>query len=52
MHAGLVSQEREGRNLIYRPCIAQMNELLAYLTAHCCQGTACEVNTSPGCTSC
>ncbi len=38
MHAGLVTQEREGRNLIYRPSIAQMNDLLAYLTAHCCQG--------------
>jgi DNA-binding transcriptional ArsR family regulator len=43
MHAGLVTQEREGRNLRYRPSIEQMNELLAYLTAHCCQGTACEL---------
>jgi ArsR family transcriptional regulator len=41
MHAGLVSQQREGRNLIYRPSIDQMNALLAYLTAHCCQGAAC-----------
>jgi DNA-binding transcriptional ArsR family regulator len=43
MHAGLVTQEREGRNLIYRPALAQMNELLAYLTAHCCQGAGCDV---------
>ena len=43
MHAGLVSQERDGRNLIYRPSIEQMNDLLAYLTAHCCQGAACGV---------
>ena len=42
MRAGLVSQERDGRNLIYRPSIAHMNALLAYLTAHCCQGIACE----------
>lgn len=42
-HAGLVTQERESRNLIYRPSIAQMNELLSYLTAHCCQGVACGV---------
>ncbi len=52
MHAGLVTQEREGRNLIYRPSIEQMNDLLAYLTAHCCQGAACEVTAVPGCTTC
>ena len=52
MHAGLVTQEREGRNLIYRPSIAQMNDLLAYLTAHCCQGAGCEVAPAPGCTRC
>ena len=38
MQAGLVSQERDGRHLIYRPALGQMNALLAYLTAHCCQG--------------
>ena len=37
-HAGLVTQERDGRHLIYRPALEQMNDLLAYLTAHCCQG--------------
>jgi len=42
-HSGLVTQERESRNLIYRPSIGQMNELLGYLTAHCCQGEACGV---------
>jgi ArsR family transcriptional regulator, arsenate/arsenite/antimonite-responsive transcriptional repressor len=41
MHAGLVSQERDGRNLIYRPAIDQMQALLDYLTAHCCQGVSC-----------
>jgi len=40
-HSGLVTQERDGRNLIYRPSIRQMNELLAYLTDHCCQGEPC-----------
>ena len=44
MHAGLVSQDREGRQLIYRPAIAQMNRLLAYLTDHCCQGQPCGVD--------
>ena len=38
MHAGLVTQQRDGRHLIYRPALEQMNELLAYLIAHCCQG--------------
>jgi DNA-binding transcriptional ArsR family regulator len=37
MHAGMVSQERDGRNLIYRPSLDQMNALLVYLTAHCCE---------------
>ena len=40
-HAGLVSQERDGRNLIYRPAMDQMQALLDYLTAHCCQGESC-----------
>lgn len=40
-HAGLVSQERDSRNLIYRPALARMNDLLAYLTQHCCQGVGC-----------
>lgn len=51
-HSGLVTQERESRNLLYRPAIDQMNDLLAYLTAHCCQGTACEMTVAPGCTTC
>jgi len=41
VHAGLVVVERDGRNLFYRPAIAQMNALLGYLTDHCCQGRAC-----------
>ena len=40
--AGLVTQQRDGRNLIYRADFAQMNALLGYLTEHCCQGQACE----------
>ena len=52
MHAGLVTQEREGRNLIYRPSIEQMNDLMAYLTAHCCQGAACEITPAAACTAC
>jgi ArsR family transcriptional regulator, arsenate/arsenite/antimonite-responsive transcriptional repressor len=51
MHADLVAQEREGRNLIYRPAIAQMNELLTYLTAHCCQGAGCEIVPVASCST-
>lgn len=40
-HAGLISQERQGRNLIYRASFVSMNELLGYLTENCCQGTDC-----------
>jgi DNA-binding transcriptional ArsR family regulator len=52
LHAGMVSQEREGRNLRYRPALAQMNALLVYLTAHCCQasdGAGCAVALAPPC---
>ena len=48
--AGLVSQERDGRHLIYRPALGQMNALLDYLSAHCCQGMPCAVTSSSGCT--
>ncbi|MFC4922765.1 ArsR/SmtB family transcription factor [Delftia deserti] len=55
-HAGLVTVEQQGRNLIYRADFSQMNGLLGYLTEHCCQGGTCEVTESPdssrSCTSC
>jgi ArsR family transcriptional regulator, arsenate/arsenite/antimonite-responsive transcriptional repressor len=38
MNAGLTTQERNGRNLIYRADFRRMNELLGYLTENCCQG--------------
>jgi ArsR family transcriptional regulator, arsenate/arsenite/antimonite-responsive transcriptional repressor len=41
MNAGLISQERSGRNLIYRAAFERMNGVLAYLTTNCCQGEAC-----------
>ena len=43
-HAGLVTVEQQGRNLIYRADFPRMNGLLGYLTEHCCQGGLCEVN--------
>ena len=46
-HAQLVTQERQGRNLIYRAAFEQMNGLLAYLTLNCCEGQACAVAAVP-----
>lgn len=43
-HAGLVTVEPQGRNLIYRADFARMNEFLGYLTEHCCQDGTCEIN--------
>jgi len=51
-HAGLVTAEARGRNLIYRANFDRMNGLLAYLTEHCCQGEPCEVTPSAGCSNC
>jgi DNA-binding transcriptional ArsR family regulator len=51
-HAGLVSAQARGRNLIYRANFDRMNGLLAYLTEHCCQGEPCEVTPSAGCSNC
>lgn len=56
-HAGLVSAQRDGRSLHYRPALAHMQALLAYLSAHCCGGAPCdpvtpEAATAPGCTTC
>ena len=46
LYAGLISQERDGRNLIYRAQLHRMDGLLSYLTAHCCGGQACVVTAT------
>jgi len=41
-HAGLITQRRQSRQLIYSAEYGAMNELLAYLTENCCgRGEAC-----------
>lgn len=51
--AGLITQERQGRNLIYRAMFSTMNEVLAYLTLNCCEGKPCEmVDVAATCTTC
>jgi ArsR family transcriptional regulator len=45
-HAGLITQRRLSRQLIYSAEYGSMNALLAYLTENCCgQGATC----SPAC---
>lgn len=52
-HAGLVTQQRDGRHLIYRAAYERMNGVLAYLTDHCCQGQPClPARPDAACESC
>lgn len=46
-HAGLITQERDGRRLIYRAEFQQMNGLLAYLSENCCEGRPCQLAPTP-----
>ena len=41
VNADLISQERMGRNLVYRAQFDRMNAVLSYLTENCCQGKKC-----------
>jgi ArsR family transcriptional regulator len=51
-NAGLVTQERSGRPLIYRADYGCMSEVLAYLTENCCQGEPCVADAGADCTCC
>jgi ArsR family transcriptional regulator len=44
--AGLISQRRESRQLIYSADFEVMNGLVGYLTENCCKGSA---ECPPGC---
>jgi ArsR family transcriptional regulator len=49
VHAGLITQRRLSRQLIYSAEYGAMNALLAYLTENCCgQGMACVPVCNPG----
>ena len=50
-HAGLLACRREGRSLIYSADFAAMNDLVGFLTDHCCGGDAaqCAPACAPGC---
>jgi ArsR family transcriptional regulator, arsenate/arsenite/antimonite-responsive transcriptional repressor len=45
--AGLVTQERNSRQLIYAADFAAMNALVGYLTENCCGGATCESACQP-----
>ena len=49
VHAGLTTQRRLGRQLIYSAEYGAMNELLAYLTENCCgrEGAVCPPVCNP-----
>jgi ArsR family transcriptional regulator len=51
-HAGLVTQEREGRNLIYRAAYERMNGLLSFLTDNCCASAECAVGAPAAACGC
>ncbi len=51
-HAGLVTTERDGRNIIYRAEFAAMDALLGFLTTECCQGQSCLTTLVPACLEC
>jgi ArsR family transcriptional regulator, arsenate/arsenite/antimonite-responsive transcriptional repressor len=46
VHAELVTHQRDGRYLIYHAAYEQMNALISYLTANCCQGSRCAVTAT------
>jgi DNA-binding transcriptional ArsR family regulator len=48
-NAGLVTQQRDGRNLWYRADIGAMNALLGFLTEHCCHGDGRLAACAPAC---
>lgn len=48
-NADLITQERQGRNLIYRASFDAMNSLLGYLTENCCQGAVCSPASATSC---
>lgn len=45
-NAGLVSQRRQSRSIIYSANYAAMNGLMAYLTENCCAGADCTPESS------
>ena len=45
-NAGLVTQRRQSRSIIYTADYAAMGALMGYLTENCCGGASCATGTS------
>ena len=45
-NAGLITQRRQSRSLIYTADYAAMNALMSYLTENCCGGAACATDAA------
>ena len=50
-NAGLVTQERMSRNIVYRAAYERMTALIGYLTENCCQGAGCAVAATAAATA-
>jgi len=46
-HAGLVTQRRHSRSIIYAADYAAMGSLMGYLTENCCGGASCAPAATP-----
>ena len=51
-HAGLVTQVRDGRNLVYRAAYDRMDGLIAFLTRNCCEGVECAIGAPKAACAC
>lgn len=51
-HAGLVTQVRDGRNVVYRAAYDRMDGLIAFLTRNCCAGAECAVGAPAAACGC
>ena len=49
LNAGLITQQRSGRNITYRADFRHMNDLLGYLTENCCRGESCSAAAKSSC---
>jgi len=49
VQAGLVTQARDGRHLVYRAAFERMDAVIGYLGTNCCQGEACLQTSPAGC---
>ena len=50
VHAGLITQRRVSRQIIYSADFTAMNAVVGYLTENCCGGGACAPICRPGAT--